>query len=580
MVGADTLYHIHRRLEEITGHTGHTGQNVTFGNVTIIAVGDLYQLPPVCRNFVFDHPNDSYAHLADPLWYEFKLAELTQVMRQKDDSKFAELLNRVRTATCSEQDIATLKSREIEPDSLNYPHSSLHVYSINKLVDKHNQKMLKKITEEVYTIKAIDSKKDRNTGLDIEMPEKPSDTGGLESELRVGIGCRVMLVSNIGVSDGLSNGATGTVSHIVVLADTVITILVEFDNPKVGVKAKRLSHYREDHPNAVPVNRHEIAFGIGRHKCINATRRQFPLKLCWASTIHKVQGLTTDSIVVSFQGRFFAGQAYVALSRVKSLKGLYILDFDGSKIFAERAVSEEMKRLQKDNALSTEVSDNLSQKGCIKISHLNIRGIKSHKNDLRLDPCVQESHVLCFCETFLWKEDIFCGEFIGKEHMSIFRIERPRQEDKCHTRHSSGGILVAINEDLKPVLLRSKSSLHLEFLAIEINTVKGQILLVSLYRPPNGNITFFLQDVENLLNDFVHTDYIIVGDFNEDILKSQGPVMNFFQSRGFQQNIDRATRDSGSLLDHCYTSSSLKVMSVSVSDTYYSDHDFVSLSVG
>ena len=577
MVGADTLYHIHRRLEEITGHTG---QDVTFGNVTIIAVGDLYQLPPVCRNFVFDHPNDSYAHLADPLWYEFKLAELTQVMRQKDDTKFAELLNRVRTATCSEQDIATLKSREIKPDSLNYPHNSLHVYSINKLVDKHNQKMLKKITEEVYTIKAIDSKKDRNTGLDIEMPEKPSDTGGLESQLRVGIGCRVMLVSNIDVCDGLSNGATGTVSHIVVLADRVITILVEFDNPKVGVKAKRLSHYRENHPNAVPVNRHEIAFGIGRRKCINATRRQFPLKLCWASTIHKVQGLTTDSIVVSFQGRFFAGQAYVALSRVKSLKGLYILDFDGSKIFVERAVSEEMKRLQNDNVLSTEVSDNLSLKGCIKISHLNIRGIKSHKNDLRLDPCAQESHVLCFCETFLWKEDIFSGEFIGREYMSIFRIERPRQEDKCHTQHGSGGILVAINEDLKPVLLRSKSSIHLEFLAIEINTVKGQILLVSLYRPPNGNITFFLQDVENLLNDFIHTDCIIVGDFNEDILKSQGPILSFFQSRGFQQNTDRATRDSGSLLDHSYTSSTLKVMSVSVSDTYYSDHDFVSLSVG
>ena len=577
MVGADTLYHIHRRLEEITGYTG---PNVTFGNVTVIAVGDLYQLPPVCRNFVFDHPNDSYAQLADPLWYEFKLAELTQVMRQKDDTKFAELLNRVRTATCSKQDIATLKSREIQPASLNYPHNSLHVYSLNKLVDKHNQKMLKKITAEVYTIKAIDSKKDRNTGLDIEMPEKPSDTGGLESELRVGIGCRVMLVSNIDVSDGLSNGATRTVSHIVVLADTVITILVAFDNPKVGVKAKRLSHYRENHPNAVPVNRHEIAFDIGRRKCINATRRQFPLKLCWASTIHKVQGLTTDHIVVSFQGRFFAGQAYVALSRVKTLKGLYILDFDESKIFVERTVSEEMYRLRKDNALSTEVSDDSSQKGCIKISHLNIRGIKSHKSDLRLDLCVQESHVLCFCETFLWKEDIFCGEFIGREDMSIFRIERPRQEDKYHTQHGSGGILVAINEDLKPVLLGSKSSLHLEFLAIEINTVKGQILIVSLYRPPNGNIRFFLQDVENLLNDFIDTDCIIVGDFNEDILKSQGPILSFFQSRGFQQNTDRATRDSGSLLDHSYTSCSLKVMSVSVSDTYYSDHDFVSLSVG
>ena len=516
MVGADILYHIHRRLEEITGCTG---PDVTFGNVTVIAVGDLYQLPPVCRNFVFDHPNDSYAQLADPLWYQFQLAELTQVMRQKDDAKFAELLNHVRTATCSEQHLATLKSREIKENSLNYPTNSLHVYSLHKLVDKHNEKMLNKIQQYVYTIKAIDSKKDRNTGLDIEMPEKSSDTGGLESELKIAVGCRVMLVSNVDVSDGLSNGVTGTVSHIVVLADTVVTVLVEFDNPKVGIKAKRLSHYRDNHPNAVPVTRHEIGFDIGKRKCVNATRRQFPLKLCWASTIHKVQGLTTESIVVSFEGRFFAGQAYVALSRVKTLKGLYILNFDEKKIFVDKAVREEMERLRKDHAIPREVSEDLSLEGCIKISHLNVRGIKSHKNDLRLDSCVQESDVLCLCETFLRNEEIFCGEFIGREDMSVFRIERPQQERDVHTPRGSGGILVAIRHDLKPVLLESKNSPHLELLAIEINRVHGQLLLVTLYRPPNGNIEVFLQDLEKLLNDLyaVHTDCVILGDFNEDI---------------------------------------------------------------
>ena len=578
MVGADILYHIHRRLEEITGYTG---PDVTFGNVTVIAVGDLYQLPPVCRNFVFDHPNDSYAQLADPLWYQFQLAELSQIMRQKDDAKFAELLNHVRTATCSEQDLATLKSREIKENSLNYPTNSLHVYSLHKLVDKHNEKMLNKIKQHVYIIKAIDSKKDRNTGLDIEMPEKSSDTGGLESELKIAVGCRVMLVSNIDVNDGLSNGVTGTVSHIVVLADKVVTVLVEFDNPKVGIKAKRLSHYRDNHPNAVPVTRHEIGFDIGKRKCVNATRRQFPLKLCWASTIHKVQGLTTESIVVSFEGRFFAGQAYVALSRVKTLKGLYILNFDEKKIFVDKAVTEEMERLRKDHALTREVSEDLSLEGCIKISHLNIRGIKSHKHDLRLDSCVQESDVLCLCETFLRNEKIFCGEFIGREDMSVFSIERPQQERDFHTPRGSGGILVAIRHDLKPVLLESKNSPHLELLAIEINRVQGQLLLVTLYRPPNANIRVFLQDLEKLLNDLysVHTDCVILGDFNEDIFKSQGPIFSFFQSKGFQQNTNRATRDSGSLLDHCYTSSGLKVASISVRDTYYSDHDIVSITI-
>ena len=335
MVGSHLLYQIHRRLEEIKGSNS---QESTFGDITMIAVGDLYQLPPVGKAYVFDHPDDSYAKLQDPLWYQFQLAELTQIMRQKDDAVFAQLLNRVRTATCSKDDIALLKSREISPDMQNYPMDVLHVYSTHKLVDEHNQKMLSKIHETVHTVKAIDSKKDINSGIDIKFPEKVSETGGLENSLKIAVGCKVMLTYNFDVTDGLSNGATGTVSHIVILANTVVNILVEFDDPKIGVKAKRLSHYRQDYPNSVPISRHEASFNIGVRKCIHATRRQFPLRLSWASTIHKVQGLTTDSIVVSFEGRFFPGQAYVALSRVRCLDGLHILKFDPAQIHVDCAV--------------------------------------------------------------------------------------------------------------------------------------------------------------------------------------------------------------------------------------------------
>ena len=171
----------------------------TFGDVTVIAVGDFYQLKPVKISFVFEFPDDGYATLYDPLWYQFQFTELTQIMRQKDDKRFAELLNHVRTNSCTEEDLKLLESRTISPDSSDYPFESLHVYTTWKNVNKYNA-------------------------------NRASDTGGLLDELQLVAGCRVMLKYNIDVSDGLVNGATGKVLHIVLLANSVTTVLVEFDN--------------------------------------------------------------------------------------------------------------------------------------------------------------------------------------------------------------------------------------------------------------------------------------------------------------------------------------------------------------
>ena len=104
----------------------------------------------------------------------------------------------------------------------------------------------------------------------------------------------------------------------------VTAILVRFDDKRVGAKAKALSQYKSQHPDAVPIYRHGVPF---QHKNITIFRSQFPLVLAWASTIHSVQGLTVDRIVVDLSKIFAAGQAYVALSRVKTLEGLQILNY-------------------------------------------------------------------------------------------------------------------------------------------------------------------------------------------------------------------------------------------------------------
>lgn len=116
---------------------------ILFGGVSILAVGDLYQLPPVCQSPVFSTVSDSYAKLyrSGSLWVdEFQIIELDDIMRQRGDSEFCELLCRIRTA--DHTDLATLKSREVTSDMPNYSNHALHVYRLITDVDDRNSHML------------------------------------------------------------------------------------------------------------------------------------------------------------------------------------------------------------------------------------------------------------------------------------------------------------------------------------------------------------------------------------------------------------------------------------------------------
>ena len=147
-----------------------------------------------------------------------------------------------------------------------------------------------------------------------------------------------MLTINIDVSDGLTNGAMGTVANIISeeISGEMKTILVESDNDNVGCEAKCMSLYTNINCNAVPIERVQVTFPVNRAKqSLKATRKQFPLTLAWAVTIHKCQGLTLLQIVVDMtptKGTFAAGQAYVAFSRVHTHEKLHIINYTCAQI--------------------------------------------------------------------------------------------------------------------------------------------------------------------------------------------------------------------------------------------------------
>ena len=176
------------------------------------------------------------------------------------------------------------------------------MYRLNADIDKQNTLMLNNLAPQSaqFAIKTADSVAGQICHLSLSsLSDKRSEAGGLHSILKLAVGARVMLTTNVEVSDGLVNGARGEVVHVVTNDNNEITsIHVRFDS----LKSIQTSPHRARFPCAVPLSKYEVVF-FAKGKCGSEIKRlQFPLILAWATPIHKVQGLTLDKIVVHMKG--------------------------------------------------------------------------------------------------------------------------------------------------------------------------------------------------------------------------------------------------------------------------------------
>jgi ATP-dependent DNA helicase PIF1 len=306
MLGKGFLEIINQVLQSLRGN------DRLFGGYQVIFTGDFMQLPPV---------NDKYCFKSS-LWeeFDFNVIQLTKLYRFNDDI-YSSILSRVRLGKNTKEDNQELFKRyfaykdylkNIENDG-NDEKNDLKItptflYSRKVNVNDKNMEELDKNRNELLILKAMYSEKNKLCKVDFDK---------LENNLYLKIGAQVMLTTNIDIESGLVNGSRG--------------VVVKYNS---GVLTVRFLNGME-----MEFSRHQ--YTVEEDGKVMYKMDQYPFILAYALSIHKVQGCTLDYAIIDIGHSIFEeNMSYVALSRVRNLKGLFLLNFQPYKIMPSKEALE------------------------------------------------------------------------------------------------------------------------------------------------------------------------------------------------------------------------------------------------
>ncbi|XP_042601481.1 uncharacterized protein LOC122140744 [Cyprinus carpio] len=524
MVDHNLLAYIHGRLRQIK----QTGDFSPFGNVSIIAVGDFFQLPPVKGKPLYIDDI-----LGINLWSTlFSVVELKTIVRQKDNM-FAELLNRLRIRTkktpmlnCDIDLLKKCETGEVSP--------ALHIFPTNRQVNEHNVQQLFKTCPEYVEIDAQDFINNNKTGkLELKSGHHAKTYNTcLDETLLLGKGARVMLCKNVDVIDGLVNGVCGTVTDIVFLNSEhkfPQTVYVKFDDNQVGVQRRKCSAYA----SAAEMGSTGIKPEEERVHSKGGLRRQFPLKLAWACTVHKVQGITVDKAVVSLKKIFAPGQAYVALSRVRSLSGLIIQDFEEKAIYCKDSIKDAIQTMPRFSVRNIPYHKLKTQ--TFSVFLMNVQNLTHHLTDLVLHTDYLEPNCIAVTETWLPADisletiHIDGYSFHSQPRSLSYSTSNPTLTELQAQQH--GGVGMYTSNSLAYNVVQVPN-VNLECLVC--NYTAHNILIAVIYRPPSYPISLFKGNLNKLFNflEPLSNTIAVIGDFNDNILNSS-TICKFITNRGF-----------------------------------------------
>jgi ATP-dependent DNA helicase PIF1 len=339
-----------------------------FGGLQVILTGDFFQLPPIGS---MNEPDTSAFCFESPLWHTVipldNHIELNTMFRQKDP-KYIEILSQVRRGELSKENTHILRehSERIYDVELNNGINISKLFPIRARVDYINQVMFDKINslEHEYNIdKIYDCGVYLESGIGIEpavqeacdnmtATERDYEMNAILSSaqctehLKLKMGALVMCSANVDIENGICNGSQGIIIDFIG-KDKLPKI--HFANGKEMVMSKH--HWQSvDYPS--------IAI------------KQYPLQFAWALTIHKIQGASLNMAEIDVGTSIFEyGQTYVAMSRVKSLEGLYLNSFNPTKIRANPKVIQFYKQIPEIEYV--EADD--EEEECVNVENPNVK---------------------------------------------------------------------------------------------------------------------------------------------------------------------------------------------------------------
>ncbi|HSR16746.1 MAG TPA: helix-turn-helix domain-containing protein [Ignavibacteriaceae bacterium] len=306
--------------------------DLPFGGVQVLFIGDLFQLPPVVKREEWEVLQNFYSSIF--FFDSFILRnnipviiELKEIFRQKDD-KFIEILNGIRNNNINEENFGLLNSRLkmnfVPQDHQGYITLTTHNYQSDEI----NKRKLRSLPGRIYTFYS------EITG------EFADNILPAEKELNLKIDAQVMFLKNDTEEKQYFNGKIGTITW---LSDDKIKVKCKDDPYEIEVKKYEWQNISYTlNPDTGEISEEILGSFI-----------QYPLRLAWAITIHKSQGLTFERVVIDAEKAFTTGQVYVALSRCTSLDGLVLISPVHKNFFGgHRDVNQWQERLLETNILN------------------------------------------------------------------------------------------------------------------------------------------------------------------------------------------------------------------------------------